>query len=162
MKPERIQEKIFAGTNNSLDRLLAYWRFKNYRIVFSNGCFDILHRGHAEYLAKAAELGDVLVIGMNSDESVTRLKGAGRPVNTQENRAFLLASLQVVSAVVIFEEDTPEKLIEFVRPDCLVKGADYTENQIAGAAFVKSYGGSVATIELVPGLSTTGIINRKK
>lgn len=162
MKSERIQQKIFAEAGLEFSRLLAYWRFKSFRIVFTNGCFDVLHRGHAEYLAKASDLGDVLIVGMNTDASVKRLKGESRPVNNEQNRAFLLASLGFVSCVVLFGEDTPEKLIEFVKPDFLVKGADYNEKTIVGADFVKSYGGQVVTIDLVPGLSSTDIINRKK
>jgi rfaE bifunctional protein nucleotidyltransferase chain/domain len=160
MKSERIQQKIFGETGPELSRMLAFWRFRNYRIVFTNGCFDVLHRGHAEYLSKAADLGDVLIVGMNTDASVKRLKGASRPVNNEQNRAFLLASFGFVSAVVLFEEDTPEKLIESVKPDFLVKGADYNEKTIVGADFVKSYGGQIVTIDLVEGLSSSGIIDK--
>lgn len=160
MKTDNINKKVFGKDNLEFSRMLAFWRFKNKRIIFTNGCFDVLHRGHAEYLAKASELGDILVIGLNTDESVKRLKGSNRPVNNEQNRAFLLASLGVVSAVVFFGEDTPEKLIEIVKPDFLVKGADYNEKTIVGADFVKSYGGQVVTIDLVEGLSSSDIIDK--
>ncbi len=158
MITDNINKKVFSKDSVEFSRMLAFWRFKNKRIVFTNGCFDVLHRGHAEYLAKASELGDILVIGLNTDESVKRLKGSNRPVNNEQNRAFILASLSVVSAVVFFGKDTPEKLIEIVKPDFLVKGADYNEKTIVGADFVKSYGGQVVTVDLVEGLSSTDII----
>lgn len=162
MKTEQIQNAIFSSEDESLERFLSFLRFKNKRIVFSNGCFDILHRGHIEYLAKASELGDVLIIGLNTDDSVRRLKGENRPINNQNDRAFVLASLGFTTAVVFFSEDTPENLIKIIKPDFLVKGADYSEDQIIGAPFVKSYGGQIVTIDLVPGLSTTNIINKMK
>jgi rfaE bifunctional protein nucleotidyltransferase chain/domain len=162
MTTEQIQQKIYAIQDVSWQRMLSFWRFKNKRIVFTNGCFDIIHRGHAEYLAKASALGDVLIVGMNTDDSVKRLKGEGRPVNNQENRAFVLASMGFVAAVVFFDEDTPESLIVNVKPDFLVKGADYSEDQIVGAPFVKSYGGKIVTIDLVQGLSTSGLIQKMK
>jgi len=127
------------------------------RIVFTNGCFDILHLGHADYLARAADLGDVLVVGLNSDDSISRLKGPNRPICDQYSRSFLLASFSVVNAVVIFEEDTPENLIRLIKPDLLVKGGDYTPEQIVGAEFVVSMGGSVQCIPLVEGYSTSSI-----
>ena len=162
MNTERIQKRIFTTGDAEFTRILAYWRFRNFRIVFTNGCFDVLHRGHAEYLSKAADLGEILIVGMNTDASVKRLKGEARPVNNEQNRAFLMASFGFVSAVVLFEEDTPEKLIEFVKPHFLVKGADYNEKTIVGADFVKSYGGDVVTVDLVPGLSSTDIITKSK
>ena len=158
MNTERIQKRIFTAGDAEFSRILAYWRFRNFRIVFTNGCFDVLHRGHAEYLSKAADLGEILIVGMNTDASVKRLKGEARPVNNEQNRAFLMASFRFVSAIVLFEEDTPEKLIEFVKPHFLVKGADYNEKTIVGADFVKSYGGNVVTVDLVEGLSSTDII----
>ena len=160
MNINTILNKNFPEANGDFSRMLSFWRFKNKRIVFTNGCFDILHRGHAEYLCKASQMGDVLIIGLNSDNSVKRIKGKDRPVNNQENRSFLLASLSVVSAVVLFEEDTPENLINFVRPDVLVKGADYNEKTIVGANFVKSYGGKVETVDLVDGLSSSDILKK--
>lgn len=130
------------------------------RVVFTNGCFDILHRGHAVYLAKARELGDLLVVGLNTDASVRRLKGPERPLNTQDDRAFLLASLACVDYVILFDEDTPENLIHTVCPDVLVKGGDYTVDNIVGADFVRSRGGFVTTISFVDGYSTTNLINK--
>lgn len=155
-----IQSKIFQQANDDLGRLVAYWNFKNQKIVFTNGCFDILHRGHIDYLAKAADLGHVLVIGLNTDASVARLKGAGRPVQDQDSRALTLAALRFVSAVVLFDEDTPYELIKAVQPDVLVKGSDYKPDDIVGADIVKAKGGSVQTIDFLEGYSTSGIIRR--
>ena len=134
-------------------------QWKDMKVVFTNGCFDIVHRGHVEYLAKAADMGDVLVVGLNTDASVRRLKGEGRPINNQEARALVLASLSFVDAVVLFDEDTPLELIKAIRPDVLVKGADYKPEEIVGADFVTSYGGTVATVPLVEGYSTTKLLN---
>ncbi|MDD4177257.1 MAG: D-glycero-beta-D-manno-heptose 1-phosphate adenylyltransferase [Bacteroidales bacterium] len=155
-----IQSKIFPQANDDLGRLVAYWNFKNQKIVFTNGCFDILHRGHIDYLAKAADLGNVLVVGLNADASVSRLKGAGRPVQDQDGRALVLAALRFVSAVVLFDEDTPYQLIKAVQPDVLVKGSDYKTDDIVGADIVKAKGGSVQTIDFLEGYSTSGIIRR--
>ncbi|GIV23357.1 MAG: D-glycero-beta-D-manno-heptose 1-phosphate adenylyltransferase [Bacteroidia bacterium] len=143
-----------------LDRWLAYWRFLEQKLVFTNGCFDILHLGHVQYLEEASKLGDVLIVGLNSDQSVRRLKGPKRPIQDQEARARLLAAMEFVEAVVIFEEDTPLRLIEKIRPDVLVKGGDYTRETIVGADLVESYGGAVVTLPLVPGYSTTGLLAR--
>lgn len=137
-------------------------RRRGKRIVFTNGCFDILHAGHVQYLRKAALLGDVLVVGLNSDASVRRLKGPGRPVQRAADRAYLLASLQPVSCVVVFREDTPESLIREVAPDVLVKGGDWKEKEIVGADFVRARGGSVRTIRFVPGRSTTSILRKAR
>lgn len=147
-------------TWESLEQWVAYWRFLEQKIVFTNGCFDLLHLGHITYLEEAAKLGDVLVVGLNSDESVRRLKGPSRPVFPQEARARLLAALEFVEAVVVFEEDTPLRLIEKIRPDVLVKGGDYTPETIVGADVVRSYGGRVEILPLVPGYSTTALIRR--
>jgi rfaE bifunctional protein nucleotidyltransferase chain/domain len=155
-----IQSKIFPQANDDLSRLVAYWNFKNQKIVFTNGCFDILHRGHIDYLAKAADLGNVLLIGLNTDASVSRLKGAGRPVQDQEGRALILAALSFVNAVVLFDEDTPYELIKFVQPDVLVKGSDYKTEDIVGADIVIAKGGEVQTLDFLEGYSTTGIIQR--
>lgn len=155
-----IQSKIFPQANDDLGRLVAYWKFKNQKIVFTNGCFDILHRGHIDYLAKAADLGNVLVVGLNADASVSRLKGAGRPVQDQDGRALVLAALRFVSAVVLFDEDTPYQLIKAVQPDVLVKGSDYKTDDIVGADIVKAKDGSVQTIDFLEGYSTSGIIRR--
>ncbi len=134
----------------------------NSKIVFSNGCFDIVHRGHVEYLSKAAEFGDYLIIGLNSDASVKRLKGKNKPVQTQDSRAIILAAFGFVDAVVIFEEDTPYKLIKLIKPDVLVKGADYKKEDIIGYDIVTKNGGEVRTIELTEGFSSSKIINSLK
>jgi D-beta-D-heptose 7-phosphate kinase/D-beta-D-heptose 1-phosphate adenosyltransferase len=138
----------------------AALRREKKKIVFTNGCFDILHAGHASLLERAAREGDFLIVALNDDASVARLKGQGRPINTADDRAKLLGALAGVGAVVIFAEDTPEKLIQALRPDVLAKGADYREDQVVGGDFVKSYGGRVALIDLVEGKSTTGTINK--
>ena len=144
-----------------VQRLCNIWRMKGDRIVFTNGCFDILHRGHVEYLQEAAALGDRLVIGLNTDESVRRLgKGDGRPYNDQESRAKVLAALRLVDAVVLFDQDTPLELVQAIGPDVLVKGGDYTEDQIVGAAQVRARGGDVCSLKLVDGYSTTGLVEK--
>ncbi|MBO6027201.1 MAG: D-glycero-beta-D-manno-heptose 1-phosphate adenylyltransferase [Bacteroidales bacterium] len=151
-----IKNKI--SNRSSLTSHLSQWRAQGLKVVFTNGCFDLLHRGHVEYLAKAADMGDVLVVGLNTDASVRRLKGEGRPVNDENARALVLAALSFVDAVVLFDEDTPYELIKAVRPDVLVKGADYKPEEIVGYDIVTSYGGRVETIDLVEGYSTTGMI----
>lgn len=130
------------------------------KIVFTNGVFDILHRGHVDYLAKAKSFGDVLIVGMNSDASVRRLKGPSRPIQKLADRAAILTALEAVDYVIPFAEDTPAKLIEKVRPDVLVKGADYKLSEIVGAEFVRSYGGSVRRVRLTPGRSTSTILKK--
>lgn len=132
------------------------------KIVFTNGCFDILHRGHITYLARARQLGDLLVVGLNSDASVRRLKGPERPVNDERSRALLLAALEMVDYVVLFEEDTPYNLILKVKPDLLVKGGDYDIHNIVGADFVRQRGGEVRTIPFVQGFSSSSIIDHLK
>ncbi|AMR32082.1 D-beta-D-heptose 1-phosphate adenosyltransferase [Mucilaginibacter sp. PAMC 26640] len=144
----------------TLAEKIREWKSEGKKIVFTNGVFDLLHLGHITYMAKAAELGDKLVIGLNSDASVKRLKGESRPVNDQSNRAALLAALFFIDGVVIFEDDTPRDLIVTLMPDVLVKGADYTVDQIAGAKEVLANGGEVKTITLVDGYSSTSIINK--
>ena len=134
----------------------------NKKVVFTNGCFDILHIGHVDYLRKARMLGDCLVIGVNSDASVKRLKGNDRPINCLEDRMEILAALEFVDYVIPFEEDTPYNLIKKVMPDVLVKGGDYNIENIVGADIVKQKGGLVTTIAFVDGKSTTGIINKIK
>jgi D-beta-D-heptose 7-phosphate kinase/D-beta-D-heptose 1-phosphate adenosyltransferase len=129
-------------------------------IVFTNGCFDILHAGHVAYLSQAKALGDILVLGLNSDASVRRLKGVSRPVNTQDNRALVLAGLSAVDYVCIFEEDTPYELISEVLPDILVKGGDWAPSDIVGSDIVLARGGKVLSLDFVEGLSTTGIIQK--
>ena len=132
------------------------------KIVFTNGCFDVLHFGHVYYLMEAKKLGDLLVIGLNSDSSVRRLKGNSRPINGEKERAFVLAALSCVDYVVVFEEDTPKELIEIVNPDVLVKGGDYKLEDIVGADFVTRNGGIVTTIPFVDGFSSTRIIEQLK
>lgn len=153
---------IFVSADSGWKKLLSDRRSENRRVVFTNGCFDVLHRGHVEYLAAARQKGDFLLVGLNSDASVRRLKGAGRPVNEFIARATVLAALRAVDAVVGFDDDTPLRLIEIVRPDVLVKGADYKPENIVGADVVLSYGGRVETAELTPGYSTTGLIEKMR
>lgn len=153
-----IRDKIIAPQN--LSSVLSDWKKNNLKIVFTNGCFDILHRGHVEYLAKAASFGDVMILGLNSDKSVRSIKGPERPVQDERTRSLVLASLQFVAAVTLFNEDTPYELIKKVKPDFLVKGADYKPEDIVGYDILMANGGSVKTIELVEGHSTTGIINK--
>ena len=133
---------------------------KNKKVVFTNGVFDLLHRGHVEYLQKARALGDILIIGLNSDISVHFIKGLKRPLVNQEDRVIVLSALSCVDYVVLFNEDTPAKLIEYIMPDILVKGADYTVEQIAGADAVLKNGGRVIPIGLTPGKSTTDLIKK--
>jgi D-beta-D-heptose 7-phosphate kinase/D-beta-D-heptose 1-phosphate adenosyltransferase len=130
------------------------------RIVFTNGCFDLLHVGHVRYLAEAGAKGDLLVVGLNSDESVRHIKGDKRPIVSQEQRAEVLSALECVDYIIIFSEPDPLKLIHAVNPDVLVKGADWPEDKIIGADVVKAYGGKVERISFVPGMSTTQIIER--
>jgi D-beta-D-heptose 7-phosphate kinase/D-beta-D-heptose 1-phosphate adenosyltransferase len=132
------------------------------RVVFTNGCFDILHIGHARLLRQAAALGDVLIVGLNSDASVRRLKGPERPLNDESARAELLAALECVDIVSVFEDDTPLALIEAIRPDVLVKGGDYRPDEVVGRAEVESWGGKLALIPLVEGHSTTNLVRRAR
>ena len=142
---------------------LAGQRLKGKKIVFTNGCFDILHLGHVDYLSKAADCGDVLIVGVNSDASVRRLgKGASRPIQDEWSRCMLIAALHFVDYVVLFDEDTPYELISRIQPDVLVKGADYTVEQVAGHDVVMGYGGTVKLIELVKGYSTSSIEQKIK
>lgn len=131
-------------------------------VVFTNGCFDILHRGHIEYLNQAKSLGKFLIVGLNSDSSTRRLKGEDRPVNKENDRAYVLSNLKCVDAVIIFEEDTPYNLINSVKPDFLVKGGDWKEDQIVGSDIVNGYGGKVISLKFVDSYSTSGIIERIK
>ncbi len=132
----------------------------SHRIVFTNGCFDLLHRGHIYYLSRARELGDLLVVGLNSDRSVSKLKGPGRPVNDQQARAEVLGALAFVDHIILFSEETPLKLINAVRPHLLVKGGDYNPGEIVGFREVTSWGGEVITIPLLEGYSTTSMIRK--
>ena len=155
---EKICNKILD--KEGLEKWLEDCRKNGKKIVFSNGCFDILHRGHVEYLSKAAAYGDVMVIGLNTDASVRRLKGPSRPVNDEKARAFVLAGLECVTAVVFFDEDTPYNLIKTVQPDVLVKGSDYKPENIVGYDVVMAKGGKVVTVDLVEGFSTTKTIEK--
>lgn len=159
MRPANsIQQKQYdlAG----LLQQVARWRLLGKTIVFTNGCFDILHAGHIASLTEAAQYADVLVVGINADNSVKKLKGPERPVNSETSRALLIASLAVTDGVIIFNEDTPRELIMHIRPDVLVKGGDYKIEEIAGAAEVLSWGGKVFINPIVPGFSTTSIIDK--
>lgn len=140
----------------------ARWRQQSGRVVFTNGVFDLLHPGHVDILSAARALGDALVVGVNTDESVRRLKGPGRPVRTERDRAHVLAALEAVDAVVLFDEDTPLDLIRALAPDVLVKGGDYTVETVVGAQDVIERGGDVVIIPLTPGHSTTGTVDRMR
>jgi len=153
-----IKDKIYDL--NILSKMVDIWKYKNKKIVFTNGCFDILHKGHVEYLNKAKKLGDILIVGLNSDDSVKKLKGEKRPINNNDSRAVILASLFFVDAVVIFNDETPLNLIKMILPDILVKGGDYIPENIVGYDEVKKNGGETVTINLVDGYSTTKIINK--
>jgi len=145
---------------SDLDEAVKKWRVDEKVIVFTNGCFDIIHRGHVEYLSKAKSLGDILILGLNSDKSVEKLKGEGRPFVSEKDRAFILSQLIPVDAVSVFEEETPLDLIKLVMPDVLVKGGDYTPDTIVGRKEVEKSGGTVVAIPLVQGRSTTGLIEK--
>jgi rfaE bifunctional protein nucleotidyltransferase chain/domain len=154
--PRHASQKIFER-----DALIdEFGHPRELRVVFTNGCFDVLHRGHVEYLAAARRMGDVLVVGVNSDDSVCRLKGPGRPINPEGDRATVLAALEAVDAVTLFSEDTPLALIQRLLPDVLVKGGDYEVSNIVGASEVAAAGGEVVVVPLVPGRSTTNILQR--
>lgn len=155
---EIIKSKIF--NLQSIYHQLNIWRFLQQKIVFTNGCFDILHLGHIDYLSKAANMGNKLVIGLNSDSSTQKLKGNTRPINNELSRSHLLASLFFVDAIIIFDEETPANLINHIKPNVLVKGADYIIENIVGANAVIKDGGSVATIPFIEGYSTSAIEKR--
>ncbi len=147
-------------TPEGLGQALEGWRRKDMRVVFTNGCFDVLHVGHVDYLRFARSRGDLLLVGVNSDESVSRLKGPSRPVNPLQDRLRVLAALEMVDAVVPFDQDTPKELIEQITPSVLVKGADWADKGVVGREWVESHGGQVALAPLVPGRSTTAILER--
>lgn len=158
---EILNKKIFSL--DTLVRQVAVWRFHSYKIVFTNGCFDILHRGHIDYLSKARDLGNILIAGVNSDASIKKLnKGASRPIQNDKDRALILSSVQFVDAIISFEEDTPYNLIKAIQPDVLAKGGDWKEDQIVGADIVKARGGFVTSIPFVDGYSTTQIEKKVK
>jgi rfaE bifunctional protein nucleotidyltransferase chain/domain len=156
-----IQSKIFAGKQMFIP-LLAKWRQAGHTVVFTNGCFDLIHRGHVDSLSKAAGFGDKLVVGLNSDSSIKFLKGKNRPLVDQQSRAILLAALIMVDAVVIFDEETPYELIKSILPDVLVKGSEYLLEEIAGYDIVLAEGGRVERIDLTEGFSTTALIDKIK
>jgi len=153
-----MKSKIKSAKN--LAKTLSALRSKGKRIVFTNGCFDILHVGHVDYLSRARRLGDVLVVGLNSDSSVKKIKGKDRPINKESDRAKILSSLYFVDYITSFNETTPEDLIKKVRPDILVKGSDWKIEDIVGSSFVRSYGGKIKSIPFVKGYSTTYLIER--
>ena len=148
-----IEKEDIAGLKEKLKE-------ENRKIVFTNGCFDIIHKGHVTYLNEAKELGDYLIIGVNSDASVKRLKGIDRPVNNEKDRAFILDNLKPVDSVIIFHEDTPYEIIKEIIPDYLVKGGDWKENEIVGSDIVKANGGKVVSLKYVSNYSTTGILKK--
>ncbi len=148
-------------TKEQLQALLPAWK-KEGKVVFTNGCFDILHLGHVDYLEKARNLGHKLIVGLNTDTSVQRLKGTSRPICDERSRARVMASLAFVDAVILFDEETPFELIDYLKPDILVKGDDYTVSTIVGANLVLANGGTVETVPLVNGYSTTNVIEKIK
>ena len=157
-KLDFVKNKIIK--QEDLKYIKGYWKFKSFKVVFTNGCFDIIHRGHIEYLAKAANLGDILIIGLNSDKSVKKIKEKNRPIQDEKTRALILSSLQFVSNVILFDEDTPYELIKKIQPDILVKGSDYKKEDIVGYDIVTKNGGEIVTIDFVKGYSTSSIIEK--
>lgn len=153
-----IKSKIVSGID--LTRLLSFYRFRNQKVVFTNGCFDIIHLGHVKYLSQAADLGNILIIGLNSDSSVNKIKGHDRPVLDQKSRALTLAAFSFVNNIVLFDEETPYKLIKQISPDILVKGGDYKPEEIVGYDIVKDNGGEVKILDFIKGYSTSGIVER--
>ncbi len=147
-------------TTKQIEKTLEQLKKERKTIAFTNGCFDILHAGHVSYLEKAKNFADILIVGLNSDNSIKRLKGAKRPINSERDRAIILCGLSCVDYVVIFEEDTPIKLIKTIKPDILIKGADWKEKAVAGCDFIKSYGGKCQFIDLLDNHSTTNIIEK--
>lgn len=155
---QSIKNKIY-----NIDKLvlqLKVWEKEGKKIVFTNGCFDIIHQGHIDYLAKAKDLGDKLIIGLNTDQSVSTIKGKNRPIQDEKSRAIILASMQFVDAIIYFSDPTPYELIKAIEPDILVKGADYKPEDIVGYDIVKQKGGEIKTIEFLEGYSTTSIENK--
>jgi len=157
---ESIHSKIH--TWETLKKQVETWHLAGKNVVFSNGCFDIIHKGHIDYLNRAADLGDVLIMGLNTDESVGKLKGTHRPIQDEQSRLLIIAALQCVSAVVLFNEETPYELIKLIQPNVLVKGSDYEPANIVGFDIVTANGGDVKTINFLPGYSTSAIEKRIK
>jgi D-beta-D-heptose 7-phosphate kinase/D-beta-D-heptose 1-phosphate adenosyltransferase len=168
-REELLAELVSQGSFEQADKIcdidtltqrVKQWKAQKQKIVFTNGCFDLLHSGHVTYLEAAKKTGDKLILGLNTDRSVSALKGPSRPVIHEADRARVLAALEAIDAVILFDEDTPLKLIDAIRPDIIVKGSDYTEAQVVGGKEVKSWGGKVALIDIVPGRSTSCIIEK--
>lgn len=155
-----IQSKILD--TSALSKKVALWRFQSKKLVFTNGCFDLLHQGHLQTLSAARGMGHILILGLNTDESVKRLKGENRPIQDEQTRAMVLAALTMVDAVVLFDEETPLRLIEQITPDVLVKGGDYKAEDVVGYNWVTQHGGQVQIIPLLPGHSTTATTQRLK
>ena len=156
--PAHINSKLI--TTDEAKRKIAQWKVLGKTVAFTNGCFDIIHRGHIFSLSQAAQEADYLIVGLNSDASTQRLKGPTRPINDEQSRALVIAALEIVDQVVLFEEDTPLELIKSLLPDVLVKGGDYTIEQIAGAKEVMANGGKVVINPIVEGFSTTGLVDK--
>lgn len=157
-KLEVIESKIIKP--DQIDRLLSLWHFKGEKIVFTNGCFDVIHLGHLKYLAGAADIGTKLIIGLNTDASVKKLKGNDRPINDEMARATVLAGFSFIDAILFFDTDTPYELIKLVKPNFLVKGGDYKAEDIVGYDIVTENGGKVVTLQFVDGFSSTSIIKK--
>lgn len=155
---EEIKDKVVD--RHKLKETVAKLKSSGEKVVFTNGCFDIVHRGHIEYLVKASELGDRLIIGLNTDSSVRKIKGDSRPVQDETSRSLILAAMSFVDYVVLFDEETPYELIKLLVPDILVKGADYKIEEIVGADIVSAGGGKIVTIEFVKGYSSSSILGR--
>ena len=161
-RPSTVDGSLNIIQLGPLLKIVRRARRQGRRIVFTNGCFDLLHVGHTRLLEKAKSLGDLLIVGLNSDRSVRRLKGVGRPVNSQSARAEVLSSLAAVDYVILFSEETPEKLIRAIRPDLLVKGGDWKGKRVVGKAFIESYGGKVYLYPIIKGYSTTGLLQHER
>ena len=163
MRTRRRSRHLLSGkikALNTLKKLVTKLKKQGRRIVFTNGCFDILHYGHAKYLQDAKNAGDILVVGVNSDASIRKIKGRSRPVVDEKNRLKLLAALESIDYLTLFKETTPFKVIKEIKPDILIKGADWNKDNIVGSDFVAGYGGKVQTVKLVKGLSTTNLIKK--
>lgn len=159
-KQETLQHKVL--NEHQAIQMVNRWRLTGKKVAFTNGCFDILHKGHIKVLTEAAQTANKLIVGLNADASVRRLKGEERPLNNEQDRALLLAALQFVDAVVLFEQDTPEALIKLLKPDVLVKGGDYKMNEIVGADFIQDSGGEVVIVPIEEGYATTQLVNKIK
>lgn len=156
---KKIEAKIFYKAE-SFKETLNEWKTLEQKIVFTNGCFDLIHKGHIDSLCKASEFGSKLIVGLNSDISVKRLKGSNRPIIDQQSRAILLAALSIVDAVILFDEETPYNLIKEIVPDVLAKGSDYNIEEISGYDIVLNSGGKIEIIEITPGFSTTDLVQK--